>query len=137
MSTAEREPWRQSSVTTASDESALMEKVAGIVSRTMSDHYGDKLTFEVGVERHFESWDNGDVDPYLYVEIVFSGDEQYIMKEISKKRRPLVANHDRSLVPVPSYLRDLYQLITLLLSDRGWPGSQTSERFPRSTMRPR
>ena len=27
-------------------------------------------------------------------------------------------NHDRSLVPVPSYLRDLYQLITLLLSDR-------------------
>ena len=56
MSTAEREPWRQSSVTTASDESALMEKVAGIVSRTMSDHYGDKLTFEVGVERHFESW---------------------------------------------------------------------------------
>ena len=84
MSTAEREPWRQSSVTTASDESALMEKVAGIVSRTMSDHYGDKLTFEVGVERHFESWDNGDVDPYLYVEIVFSGDEQYIMKEISK-----------------------------------------------------
>ena len=85
MSTAEREPWRQSSVTTASDESALMEKVAGIVSRTMSDHYGDKLTFEVGVERHFESWDNGDVDPYLYVEIVFSGDEQYIMKEISKR----------------------------------------------------
>ena len=29
-----------------------------------------------------------------------------------------MANHDRSLVPVPSYLRDLYQLITLLLSDR-------------------
>ena len=29
-----------------------------------------------------------------------------------------MANDDRSLVPVPSYLRDLYQLITLLLSDR-------------------
>ena len=29
-----------------------------------------------------------------------------------------MANHDRSLVPVPSYLRDLYQLITLLLSDQ-------------------
>ena len=29
-----------------------------------------------------------------------------------------MANGDRSLVPVPSYLRDLYQLITLLLSDR-------------------
>ena len=29
-----------------------------------------------------------------------------------------MANHDRSLVPVPSYLRDLYQLITLLLSHR-------------------
>ena len=85
MSTAEREPWRQSSITTESDESALMEKVAGIVSRTMSDHYGDKLTFDVEVKRHFECWDNGDVDPYLYVEIVFSGDEQYIMTEISKR----------------------------------------------------
>ena len=29
-----------------------------------------------------------------------------------------MANHDRSLVPGPSYLRDLYQLITLLLSDQ-------------------
>ena len=29
-----------------------------------------------------------------------------------------MVHHDRSLVPVPSYLRDLYQLITLLLSDR-------------------
>ena len=52
MSTAEREQSRQSSVTTESDESALMERVASIVSRTMSDHYGDKLTFEVEVERH-------------------------------------------------------------------------------------
>ena len=29
-----------------------------------------------------------------------------------------MANDDRSLVPVASYLRDLYQLITLLLSDQ-------------------
>ena len=29
-----------------------------------------------------------------------------------------MANDDRSLVPVPSYLRDLFQLITLLLSAR-------------------
>ena len=57
MSIAEREPWRQSSVATESDESALMEKVAGIVTRAMSDHYGDKLTFDVEVKRHFESWD--------------------------------------------------------------------------------
>ena len=62
-----------------------MERVAGIVSRTMSDHYGDKLTFDVEVKRHFESWENGYVDPYLYVEIVFSGDEQHIMTEISKR----------------------------------------------------
>ena len=84
MSTAERERRQQSSVTTES-ESALMKKVADIVSRAMSDHYGDRLTFDVEVERHFESWDSADIDPYLYVGIVFSGDERHIMKEISKR----------------------------------------------------
>ena len=40
-----------------------MKKAADIVSRAMSDHYGDRLTFDVEVERHFESWDSGATRP--------------------------------------------------------------------------
>ena len=52
-------------------------------------------------------------------------------------RRPSQANDNRSLVPVPSCLRSLYQLITLLPWAGGSPASQTSQRFPTSTTRPR